>query len=188
METIQKPNDRNEIEDILQNLEKQEQLNSLHYLVQKLPEFVSVVQAMEAQLSFVQSVLTDKKSLSNMAEECENRWDSLHITKEHAESLIKVTQLLPRVVPLLEKLEETISFVQSVWQDKKSVDYLLNSVKDVVPVQRGLEILKETNERFTDEKDTNINILKMYRLLKDPIIQKGFRYIETLLDVVQAKK
>jgi uncharacterized protein YjgD (DUF1641 family) len=188
LETIQKPNDRNEIESILRDLEKQEQLNSLHYLVQKLPEFVNVVQAMEGQLSFMQSVLTDKKSLTHLAEECENRWESLHITKDHTEALLKVTQLLPRVVPLLEKLEETILFVQNVWQDNKSVDYLVNSVKGAIPIQRGKEIIKETNERFAVEKDTNINIFKMYKLLKDPIIQKGFRYVETMLDVVQAKK
>ncbi|WP_147535619.1 hypothetical protein [Bacillus marasmi] len=188
METIQKQNEHNEIERILGELEKEEQLNSLHYLVQKLPEFVKATQAVDEQLSFIQSVLADKQSLSTLAAECESRWDSLHITNEHFDSLVKITHLLPRIVPRLEKLEEAVQFVENVLHDKQSVDYFLRSLNDNVALQRGLEIFNETNERFSQESDTNITILKMYRLLKDPMLQKGFRYIETLLGVIQTKK
>lgn len=188
METAQRQNDRYEMERIIQELEKQEQLNSLHYLVQKLPDFVNAIQAMEGKLSFIQSVLEDKISTQNIVEDFENRWNSLHITSEHADSLIKMVQILPRLVPLLEKMEEMILFAQNVWQDKQSVEYLTNSLKDVVPVGKGIDILQETNERFALQRDENINILRMYRLLKDPLIQKGFRYIETLLDVIKSKK
>jgi uncharacterized protein YjgD (DUF1641 family) len=188
LETIQSRDERNEMESIIQELEKQEQLNSLHYLVQKLPDFVKAIQAMEGQLSFIRSTLEDRSSLKNIVEDCENSWKSLHLSNEHAESLIKLVKLLPRLVPLLEKLEEMMLFVQNVWQDKQSVEYLANSLKDVVPVQRGLEILQETNERFALQREENINILRMYRLLKDPLIQKGFRYIETLLDVIKTNK
>lgn len=188
METIQKRNEQNDMEKILQELEKEEQLNSLHYLVQKLPEFVKATQAIEGQLSFIQSVLKDKQSLSTIATECERQWESWHITSEHVESLLKLTHSLPKIAAMLEKLEEAILFVENVFHDKKSVDYLVQSSMEFIPLQRGIEIINETNVRFSQDKDTNINILKMYRLLKDPLVQKGFRYIETLLDVIQTKK
>src|SRR5699024_11846622 len=69
-------------------LERPEQLASLHYLVERLPEFTETVRSVEDKLDFVQSVLSDKQSLQSMSEEAEKKIDSLQIGQEHLDAKI----------------------------------------------------------------------------------------------------
>jgi len=160
----------------------------LHYLVEKLPEFTEKIQSVEEKLDFVQSVLNDKQSLQSMSNEVEEKVQQLHLGQEHVEALVEMAQMLPKIVPLVKKAEEVSSFVSDFVTDADSVEFALKGINDVVPIQKGMDIIQETNERYqADEATPNVSLLHMYRLLKDPVVQKGFKYVETMLDVVKEK-
>ncbi len=176
------------LESIIETLERPEQLESLHYLVEKLPEFTETVRSMEDKLDFVQSVLNDKQSLQSISDEAEQKLDTLDIGQEHLDAMIEMAQMMPKIVPMVKKAEEISTFVTDLFSDTDSVEYVLKGVNDVVPIQKGLDIVQETNERFQADTTTpNVSLLQMYRLLKDPVVQKGFKYVETMLDVVKEK-
>ncbi|MGE8203298.1 hypothetical protein ACQKP0_01860 [Heyndrickxia sp. NPDC080065] len=173
---------------VLQELEKSEQIESLSYLVKKLPEFTAAIQSIEDKLSFVTNTLNDKQALNSLVNEAEEKVERLHLNKDHLEAMVTLVQFLPKLVPLTNKMEEFTIFITNILGDSKSVDYLIRGIDDVMPIQKGIEIMKETNKRYQENKDTsNISILRLYRLLKDPTIQKGFKYFESLLEVINMK-
>jgi len=173
---------------VLQELEKSEQMDSLFYLVKKLPEFTAAIQSIEDKLSFVTNTINDKHALNSLVNDAEEKVESLHLNKDHLEAMVTLIQFLPKLVPLINRLEEWTLFITNTLGDSKSVDYLIRGLDDVIPVQKGIEMMKETNKRYQENKDTGqISILRMYRILKNPAIQKGFKYLETLLEVINKK-
>lgn len=176
------------IEMVLEQLEQQEQLESLHYLVQRLPELVAVIQSLENQMAFVASVAQDRESLQRIVNEAERKLEQLSITKEHIESLITIVQMLPTITRLLQKIEDVVMFIENVVTDSDSIAYTWKGINDLLPIEKGITILKETNERFQQGKqDSHFSLLRMYRLLKNPLVQQGIKYIETLLEVANKK-
>lgn len=185
MKTVEKDTNLGQV---LQALENEEQLESLHYLALKLPEFTAAIRSMEDKLSFLGSVLEDKESLSALGQEVEEKVEKLHLNKEHFDAMIQIVHFLPRLVPMVQKLDEVVTFANDVLTDKESVEYAMSSLNDIVPIEKGIDIIKETNKQFKEDKRTpNMSVFGMYRLLKDPMVQNGFKYLETLLDVMKKK-
>lgn len=177
------------LENILSALEREEQLDSLHYLVEKLPEFTQKIRSVEDKVDFIESVINDKQSMESLGDEVDQKINSLRLGQEHFDAMLEMAHLLPKLVPMVKKAEEVSTFVTDVMTDTASVEYALKGLNDVVPIQKGMDIMNETNERFqADESKPNVSILQMYRLLKDPVVQKGFKYVETFLDVVKEKE
>lgn len=186
MDTTQK---HSTMEDVLKELENEKQLDSLYYLVQKLPDFVSRVQALDDKLTFVENVLEDKQSLSALSNEVEKKVENLHITEEHFSALLEMVHLMPKMVPVLQRVDEITQFLSDFLTDTTSVEYALESINDIVPLDKAMGVIKETNEQYKNNKNTNnLSLYGMYRLLKDPTIQKGFRYLESFLEVVNKEK
>ncbi|MBW9219164.1 hypothetical protein CI793_04365 [Anoxybacillus ayderensis] len=174
---------------MLQRIENDEQQEALRYFIEKLPQLKQTMESLEEKVTFVQHVLNDKKSLEAMFTEWEEKAAPFRLTSEHLEALATLVQLLPTLVQWLQKAEELISFVTSVINDRESMAYAIQGAKDIVPIEKGLTILKETNERFQRDRDSSaVSLLRMYRLLKHPLIQDGVKYIETLLDVASKHK
>lgn len=174
---------------MLQLIENDEQQEALRYFIEKLPQLKQTMESLEEKVAFVQHVLNDKQSLEAMFTEWEEKAEPFRLTPEHLEALATLVQLLPTLVQWLQKAEEFISFVTSVINDRESMAYAIQGAKDIVPIEKGLTILKETNERFQRERDSSpVSLLRMYRLLKHPLIQDGVKYIETLLDVASKHK
>lgn len=173
------------LEPVLQLLEKDEQREALRYFIEKLPELKKLTESAEDKLAFVQHVMNDKQSLEALFTEFEGKTESFRLTAAHLEAVATLIQLLPTLVQWLQKAEELISFSVSVLRDRESMAYIVEGAKEIVPVEKGLAILKETNERFLRERDSStVSLLRMYRLLKHPLLQDGVKYIETLLDVI----
>ncbi|MED0657025.1 hypothetical protein [Anoxybacillus ayderensis] len=174
---------------MLQLIENDEQQEALRYFIEKLPQLKQTMESLEEKVAFVQHVLNDKQSLEAMFTEWEEKAEPFRLTPEHLEALATLVQLLPTLVQWLQKAEQFISFVTSVINDRESMAYAIQGAKDIVPIEKGLTILKETNERFQRERDSStVSLLRMYRLLKHPLIQDGVKYIETLLDVASKHK
>ncbi|OSX54538.1 hypothetical protein [Anoxybacillus ayderensis] len=174
---------------MLQLIENDEQQEALRYFIEKLPQLKQTMESLEEKVAFVQHVLNDKQSLEAMFTEWEEKAAPFRLTPEHLEALATLVQLLPTLVQWLQKAEQFISFVTSVINDRESMAYAIQGAKDIVPIEKGLTILKETNERFQRERDSStVSLLRIYRLLKHPLIQDGVKYIETLLDVASKHK
>lgn len=76
-------------------------------------------------------------------------------------------------ISVASRLLRSASYVSDLLADTSSVEYLLEGMNDVVPIQKGMDIIQETNERFKeDESKSNMSILQMYRLLKDPTVKR----------------
>jgi uncharacterized protein YjgD (DUF1641 family) len=87
---------------------------------------------------------------------------------------------------VIEQLNANMLFVKSVLEDKESMAYLLQGMQEQLkPVDEGLSVIKETNQRFKNTQDyPNISLMRLFKLFKDPSIKKGFKYFETLLEVM----
>ncbi|CUA80772.1 MULTISPECIES: hypothetical protein [Anoxybacillus] len=174
---------------MVQLLETEEQQEALRYFIEKLPQLKEAMESVEEKIAVVQHVINDKQSLEALFTEFEEKTAPFRLTTEHIEALATLIQLLPTLVQWLQKAEEFISFATSVINDRESMAYAIEGAKDIVPIEKGLNILKETNERFQRERDSShVSLLRMYRLLKHPLIQDGVKYIETLLDVASKHK
>ncbi|MGE6721167.1 hypothetical protein ACQKGD_28175 [Peribacillus frigoritolerans] len=185
MKTTQKKSD---LDAVLEELEKNEQMESLYYLVHKLPEFTSAIQSMEEKLIFIRNVIGDKESLNSLGQNIEGKVAKLHLNQEHFDAMFEIVHLLPQLVSMMKKIEGFSMFMNNILADSTSVEYVMNGLNEIVPLEKGIDIVKETNKRFNEDKSpTNLSLLGMYRLLKDPTVQKSFKYIETLLDVINKK-
>ncbi|ACJ32667.1 hypothetical protein [Anoxybacillus flavithermus] len=174
---------------MLQLIENEEQQEALRYFIEKLPQLKEAMESVEEKIAVVQHVMNDKQSLEAMFTEWEEKAAPFRLTSEHLEALATLVQLLPTLVQWLQKAEAFISFATSVINDRDSMAYAIQGAKEIVPIEKGLTILKETNERFQRERDSSaVSLLRMYRLLKHPLIQDGMKYIETLLDVASKHK
>lgn len=167
-------------------LENTEHVQSLLYLLNKLPELTAAVQLLEEKTAFVRHVLHDKQSLEAIIGEAEAKLESFHLSREHADAMIAFAQKLPALAESLEKVEEWALFVKQVINDGQSLAYLAEGYGEFPLVQAGADILKETNQKYRDEKDyAHISLFRIYKLLKNPALANGFRYVETLLEVIQ---
>ncbi|KIQ93776.1 hypothetical protein LH47_02165 [Anoxybacillus thermarum] len=174
---------------MLQLLENDEQREALRYFVEKLPQLKEAMESVEEKIAVVQHVMNDKQSLEALFTEFEEKAAPFRLTSEHLEALATLIQMLPTLVQWLQKAEEFISFATSVINDRESMAYAIQGAKDIVPIEKGLTVLRETNERFQRERDSStVSLLRIYRLLKHPLIQDGVKYIETLLDVASKHK
>lgn len=174
-----------DVSDVLMKLEKEEHVKSLHYLVDKLPEFVSAVKVMEKNVNFLVEALSDQKSLSMLVNDMEEKIGQLHIHEEHFEAITEMMQMLPRLVPMMKKVEDLALFAQDVLGDERTFDSIIEGVNEVVPLKKGAEIIKETNTHFKENKDMSpVSLFGLLRLLKDPAVQHGLKYIQSLLYVI----
>lgn len=167
------------------DLEQKEQMEALHYLVQKLPDFTKRIQDLDDKLSFAESVFHDKQSMELLGDEFEEKVDQLNLSKEHFDAVLEMMHMLPKLMPLIKQLEEITAFVTDAATDPESVDYALKGLNDVIPVEKSKQVIQETNTRFQEQSEMpDLSMMKMYQLLKDPTVQKGLKYVKTMLDVV----
>lgn len=179
-----------EFAQVTDSLNKEENLESLLYLVDKLPEMAKAVQTIDETVAFTQNTLNDKESINALFQEAESKLGATDLNTETFHALLRMLQLLPTVVPLLEKLDDVSMFVKETVQDKESMASLSNDMTPVTTFFDGsLDVLKETNQRVKEEKQLpNVSIFKLLHLLKDPNIQKGYQYVNTLLNVLSEKE
>lgn len=182
--------EKRDVTELLSTLEREEQLESLTYLVDKLPTFVSTLKTVEDKLAFVTSSLQDERSLQLVADDIEHKIEKLHIDQTHLDALLQMTHLLPKLVPVIEQVDRVVDFATSVWGDERTVSQLTTTLtetaKEYVPIDKGKEIIAETNEEFERTKrESPITIFGLMKMLKDPVVQDGLKYAQAFLTTVQ---
>lgn len=171
-------------------LSQEENLESLLYLIDKLPDMAKTVQTIDEALTFTQNTLNDKESMHILFQEAESKLEANNLKIDTLHAQLRMFQLLPTVVPLLEKFIDISTFVKETVQDKESMESLSNEMPSVTSFfDESFSVLKETNRRYNGEQQLpNVSIFKLLYLLKDPTIRKGYQYINTMLDVLSEKK
>ena len=178
-----------DISNILKSLEQEKQVESLAYLVEKLPGLVDTMKVVEDKADFLIDALTDQKSLSLIAAETENKINDLQIDETHFDAILKMTHMLPRLVPMMEQMDNIAAFLEDVATDEKTVSMLIDGVNDVVPIKEGAEILDEANAHFKENAaQPDISIFGLMKMLKDPVVQDGLKYTQSLLHVINKRK
>ncbi len=175
---------------VTDSLGKQENMMSLLYLVDKLPEMAKAVQSIDETMTFAQYTWNDKASMQALFDEAGSKLKVNSINTETLDSLLKMLQLLPTIVPLMEKLADVSVFVNETLQDKESLAALTKETEPVTAFfDESLDVLKETNRRVNEEgRLPDVSIFKVLHLLKDPTIRKGYQYVNTLLGVLSKKE
>lgn len=176
-------------DDVLKGLEQDKQVESLAYLVEKLPDLVDTMKVVEDKADFLISSLTDQQSLSVIAKDTEKKINDLQIDETHFDAILKMTHMLPRLVPMMEQMDNIVAFLEDVATDEKTVSMLIDGINDIVPIKESTEILEETNEHFKANSDqSDISIFGLMKMLKDPVVQDGLKYTQSLLHVINKRR
>lgn len=187
------------LEDVIQKLESKEQVESIEYIVENLPEYVESLKVIEEKVAFAVEMLQDSETLEFMTNNVENKVRELRIGDEHFEALIDLTHMLPKLVPLLHTLDDLKDFALSVWSDEETVEDAIrhgkHTLNKFVPVDKGLElaeeakeIAEETKQEFNNKQNEKYSMFDLLRMLKDPVVQDGIRYASAFLAVMNRRR
>ncbi|WP_339230556.1 hypothetical protein NSQ77_09410 [Oceanobacillus sp. FSL K6-2867] len=172
--------------EVMDSLNNEANMESLLYLVNKLPDLAKTVKTADEALTFAQSTLNDKETMNQLFEEAETKLEASNLNTDTLDALFRVLHLLPEVVPLLEKLVDISEFVKEAAKDSDSIEMLLDEVSPITnSFNLTVDVLKETNHRVqADDQLPHVSIFKLLNLLKDPSVRKGYKYVQTLLNVL----
>ncbi len=187
------------LEDVIQKLNKEEQIQSVEYLIENLPEYVESLKVIEEKVAFAVEALQDSETLEFITGNLEGKVRDLRIGDEHFEALIELTHMLPKLVPLIHTLDDLKDFALSVWNDEETVQDAIrhgqHTLNKFVPVDKGIElageakeIMEETQEEFANKKDEKYSMFSLLSMLKDPVVQDGLRYMNAFLAVMNRRR
>ncbi|QSO45475.1 hypothetical protein [Alicyclobacillus mengziensis] len=112
----------------------------------------------------------------------------LVVQPEIKEFLITAIQMVPKITNIMKASSKMIDLAEAFLQDDELLESLEAAIKAKTdPIQDtiedGISLLKEAQERA--ELDTsNIGILGMYKMLKDPVTQDKLRFMKALLATI----
>lgn len=177
---------------VLQELSDPAVQESLIALIHKLPAITEAVDQLEKSIQFVISVGKDKEAISDLTERIENKFDEWQINQETFEAIITISQKLPSIARLVTMLDQVAGFIESVVTDRESVAYLTNSIKQYMePVSdnldKGVSIVREAQKKAEADTST-VSVYQVYKMMKDPTVQKSLKFVNALLEVLATRK
>lgn len=173
---------------LLKEMERPEVQQSLASLLNKLPEIEKSVDAIADIGQFGQAVLHDQTAM--------NKFDQLlstyQLDTETISALISLLEKLPKLVIIIEQLENIFDFLTAIVQDEQSQEYLASSVKEYAAPLRekgteGLALFREIQSRVECNPNHSVKLFSLVKWLRDPIVQKGLCYMEATLHVLDEK-
>ena len=172
---------------VIAELERPEIQESLTELIGKLPDIQRALDSAENIVAFGKSVLEDRESLGAY----EQAASTYNINGETIAALIALAEKLPKLVQLIDQLENIMDFITSVLQDQESTDYILTNVKEYTdPIMRQgsntLNLIREVREKAACGPQ-NIRFISIVKWLKDPVVQRGLCYVQAALDIMNEK-
>ena len=178
-----------EITKALKGLEQAEQIESLTYLIDKLPDLVNTIKIVEDKTDFLINILNDHQSLSIIANDTEEKIKNLQIDSTHFDALLKMTHMLPRIMPIMEQVENITDFLEDVFNDEQTVSTLIEGVNDIIPIKESTKIFEETNKHYqANQNQSDISIFGLMKMLKDPVVQDGLKFTKSMLHVINERK
>ncbi|MGM0896460.1 MAG: hypothetical protein ACQEV0_01095 [Bacillota bacterium] len=161
---------------------------SISNLLHRLPELEKGIGSLEEVVDFGQSLLNDQPFIDGM----ENKLAIQQLDMETLASLMALLEKLPSLIAAINKVEESLAFVAAISQDRESVDYLADQASAyAAPVieegRKGLAFINDVKNK-AEQDQKRYSIFSLFKWLKDPAVQKGFRYINATLETLNEKQ
>lgn len=175
---------------LLEELTNPEVMKALVSLIQKLPELNQAVSKVEQGISLVTTTVSDPDVLNQFTEPV-NELAKMAMNQDNLQALSSIMEKLPRIAKSVELLDQISPFVEFISKRETLVSFaeVLELVSDPVTcrIQEGMSMVKEAQRRAERDSST-ISIFGLLRLLKDPSVQSGLKFIHAFLEVWQERK
>lgn len=184
--------DQQKTDTAFEGLSDPEVQEAIQTLIQKLPKIKDAVLAAEQGLEFATSVMKDQQSLRSLFERAEEQMAPFRIEKESIVALMAMMDKMPKILKLVSALEQVADFTESLMKDKESQQYLFASVQGYIKpvthqIDQAVEVFQEAKER-SEQKQKPVSIFELYKLLKDPTVQMGLRFAQSVVEVIGEKQ
>lgn len=175
---------------LLEELSDPEVLQALITLIHKLPDLNQAINKMEQGISMVTMTVSDPEVLNQFTEPV-NQLTKIALQQDNLEALSTIVEKLPRIAKSVELLDQIAPFVEFISKRETLTAFaeVLELVTDPVRcrMQEGMSMVKEAQQRAKRDPST-ISIFGVLKLLKDPTVQDGLKFIQAFLDVWQERK
>lgn len=168
-------------------LEQPEIQEAIVSFLQNLPTYEKQLQQIGQLANFGQAILSDKEALAAY----DQMMRTYNVNLETIEAIIKLLEKLPRLHQTIEQVENIIDFINSILQDKTTLNILTESLKEYAnPIvekgQSSISLLKEIQKEAETTQEP-IKLTTIYKWLKDPTVQKALQYVQATLTVLSKK-
>ncbi|MFF0826426.1 hypothetical protein ACFYU8_03490 [Brevibacillus sp. NPDC003359] len=174
-----------------EDLSDPEVQEAISILIRKLPKIKDTVLAAEEGLEVATSILRDQESLRYLFERVDGQLSRFSVEKESIDALFTLLEKLPKLVKYVSVLEQAADFLESLGNDKQSQQYVLSGMKAYIApvssqVEHGVAVFREAKVR-AEGKSEPVSVFRLFKLMKDPTVQKTLRFTQSLLEVLEEK-
>ena len=116
----------------------------------------------------------------------------LVVQPEIKEFLVTTVQMVPKITNIMKITSEMYDLAEALLKDTEMLEIFGEATKGTTePIQDtiedGVSLVHEAQERA--EADTsNVGMIGLYRMLKDPTIQKNLRFMKALLAILAERR
>jgi uncharacterized protein YjgD (DUF1641 family) len=115
----------------------------------------------------------------------------LVVQPEIKEFLVTTVQMIPKITNIMKITSEMYDLTEALLKDTEMLEIFEEAMKGTDPIQDAIEdgvaLVHEAKERA--ESDTsNVGMIGLYRMLKDPTIQKNLRFMKALLAIIAERR
>lgn len=194
MEKAAEMTEQQRLSSVVNELKQEENIESLLYLVNMLPQIKQTFKTVHDIADFIRSAVGDPQSIEEIVTDIEESLSPYRITPENLQAAVSLLNRLPAILEIINQLEPVVLFAGSVLKDKESISYLKESLRETYETltegaESMIDIVKETKQRAEQQKGREkISVLGMLKMLKDPSVQKGFIYMKLFLEVINDRR
>ncbi|MGG4442731.1 DUF1641 domain-containing protein [Brevibacillus fortis] len=175
----------------LEDLSDPEVQEAITVLIRKLPKIKDTVLAAEEGLEVATSILRDQESLRYLFERVDGQLSRFFVEKESIDALFTLLEKMPKLVKYVSVLEQAADFLESLGKDKQSQQYVLAGMKAYIApvssqVEHGVAVIREAKVRAEGNSEP-VSVFRLFKLMKDPTVQKTLRFTQSLLEVLAEK-
>lgn len=161
---------------------------SMTNLLNRLPELERGIKSLEEVVDFGQSLLENEPFIN----EVENKLAIHQLDMATLSSLLVLMEKLPSLISTINQLEGSLAFATAISKDAETLDYLTEQVRAYAePVieegKKGMAFVATVKTK-AEQDHKKYSIFSIFKWLKDPAVQKGFRYINAALETLNEKK
>ena len=111
---------------------------------------------------------------------------------EIKEFLVTTVQMIPKITNIMKITSEMYDLAEELLKDTEMLEIFgeaMNGTTEPIQdtIEDGVSLLHEAQERA--EADTsNVGMIGLFRMLKDPTIQKNLRFMKALLATIAERR
>jgi uncharacterized protein YjgD (DUF1641 family) len=111
---------------------------------------------------------------------------------EIKEFLVTTIQMVPKLTNMMKMTSKLCDLAERVMEDTEMLGSLEEAIREKTePIQEkiedGISLVEEARER-AEEDTSNVGMIGLYRMLKDPTVQKNLRFMKALLATIAERQ